>query len=184
MTKVVSLESLKDQKAAKRGFREWQRRFRSMPILDEHSLWADLPDELLLFLAEDDEGGRQIIHDLLMGGLGLGSGYEFESLSSEKLLPLLDIYFLLIDQVRFECMRRLGWVHDIPLGLTPIIRLIREYKNDRSPVLSTPPMLAPNHPAFLEFSLLSKIEQQSFIRRMIPEAVKQFQARVAVDGNK
>jgi hypothetical protein len=183
MSKVIFLESLKNHKAAQRGFREWQRRFKSIPKLDEYTLWSDLPDELVLFLAEDDEGGRKIIHDLLMGSLGLGSGYEFESLPSEKLLPLLDIYFLLIDQVRFECMRRLGWVQDVPLGHTPIIRLIREYKNKSSLVPSAPPRLSPNHPAFPEYLLLAEIEQQSFIRRMIPEAVKQFQTRLKADEN-
>jgi hypothetical protein len=184
MAEIISLESLKNHKAAKRGFREWQRRFKALPILDEHSLWSDLPDELILFLADDDEGGREIIHDLLMGALGLGNGFEFESLPSEKLVPLLDVYFILIDQVRFECMRRLGWVHDIPLGQTPIIRLIREYNNNIPLVLSTPPRLALNHPAFPEYSLLEEMDQQSFIRRMIPEAVKQFQTQVKTSGNK
>jgi hypothetical protein len=179
MSKVVSIESLKNQKAAQRGFREWQRLFKSLPVLDENTLWSDLPDELVLFLAEDDEGGRQIIHDLLMGALGLGSGYEFESLPSNKLLPLLDVYFLLIDQVRFECMRRLGWIQNIPLGQKPIIQLIRDQKQGVSPVLTASPLLSPDHPAFPEYSLLNEMEKRSFIRRIIPEAVKQFQSRVS-----
>jgi hypothetical protein len=184
MAEIVSLESLKNQKAAKRGFREWQRRFKSVPVLNEKTVWSDLPDELILFLAEDDEGGRQIINDLLMGSLGLGSGYEFESLPADKLIPLLDIYFILIDQVRFECMRRLGWIQAIPLGEKPIIRLIREYKQGVSPILTAPPMLNPSHPAFSEYNLLTEIEQRSFIRRMIPDAVHQFQAQIKTNGEK
>jgi hypothetical protein len=183
MPKVVSLESLKSQKAAKRGFREWQRRFKTLPALDEHTTWGGLPDELILFLAEDDEGGRQIIHDLLMGALGLGSGYEFESLPSEKLLPLLDVYFILIDQVRFECMRRLGWVSEIPLGYKPIIGLIRDYKQGVSPALTDTPELNPNHPDYPTYILLNEIEKRTFVRRMIPDAVKQFQVKVKPDGN-
>lgn len=184
MAEIIAFESLKNKKAAKRGFREWQRRFKSLPILDEHSSWRDLPDELILFLAEDDDGGRRIIHDLLMGALGLGSGYEFESLPSEKLIPLLDIYFLLIDQVRFECMRRLGLVYEIPLGSKPIIGLIRDYKQGVSPALTDTPKLTPNHPAYPEYELLNEMEKRSFIRRTIPEAVKQFQAKVQLDGNR
>jgi hypothetical protein len=184
MAEIIFLESLKIHKAAKRGFREWQRRFKSLPVLDEHTLWSDLPDELILFLASDDEGSREIIHDLLMGVLGLGSGYEFESLPSEKLIPLLDVYFILIDQVRFECMRRLGWVYEIPLGDKPIIGLIRDFKPGVSPTLTDTPELYPNHPAYPEYALLNEIEKRAYIRRMIPEAVKQFQVKVNPDGNR
>ncbi len=184
MAKVVSLESLKIQKAAKRGFKEWQRRFKSLPILDEFTGWEDLPDELILFLAEDDQGGREIIHDLIMGTLGLGNGYEFESLPSEKLLPLLDVYFILIDQVRFECMRRLEWIEEIPLGHTSIIGLIRNYNQGVSPALADSPLLTPNHPNYPEYLLLNEIEKRSFIRRTIPEAVKQFQVKVNPVGKR
>jgi hypothetical protein len=183
MAEIYSLESLKNRKAAQRGFREWQRRFKSLPVLNEHTLWSDLPDDLILFLAEDDEGGRQIIHDLLMGGLGLGSGYEFESLPSEKLISLLDVYFIIIDQVRFECMRRLGWVHEFPLGHKPIIALIRDYKQGDSPTLNDTPKLNPNHPAYPEYALLTEMEKRAFLRRMIPEAVSQFQGKVKPGKN-
>ena len=86
--------------------------------------------------------------------------------------------FILIDQVRFECMRRLGWVYEIPLGYKPIIGLIREYKQGSLPALTDPPKLTPNHPNYPEYALLNEMEKQTFIRRTIPEAVKQFQAKV------
>ncbi len=183
MAKIISLESLKNRKAAQRGFREWQRRFKALPILDEHSLWSDLPDELILFLAEDETGSREMIHDLLMGGLGLGEGFEFESLPSEKLLPLLDVNFMLIDQVRFECMRRLGWVYEIPLADKPIIGLIREYHQGALSLLTDIPDLTPDHPGYPEYIFLNEIEKPTFIRRMIPEAVKQFAAKVKSEVN-
>ena len=184
MAKVVSLESLKNQKAAKRGFREWQRRFKTLPILDEHTRWSDLPDELILFLAEDDEDSRPIIHDLLTGTLGLGSGYEFESLPPDQLLPLLDIYFILIDQVRFECMRRLGWVNEIPLGNKPIIGLIKDSKPGVISTLTETPRPTPKHPAYPEYCLLKEMEKMACIRRTIPEAVKQFQEKMKSHGNR
>jgi len=184
MSKIVSLESLKNQKAAQRGFREWRRRFKSPPVLDQNTLCSDLPDELILFLAEDDEGSRFIIHDLLMGVLGLGSGYELESLPAEKLIPLLDVYFLLIDRVRFECMRRLGWVNDFPLGQKPIIDLIRDYREEEASIKAETPELNPNHPAYPEYVLLPELEKSAFVRRTIPEAVKQFRAKAEPHGQK
>lgn len=178
MGKVIFLESLKNQKAAKRGFRAWQRLFKPLPVLDEHTRWSDLPDELILFLAEDDEEGRRIIHDLLMGSLGLGNGNEFESLPPEKLLPLLDLYFILIDQVRFECMRRLGWVREIPLAEKPIIKLIRDFEQGGNPYLMDPPKLDRKHPAYPEYAQLPELDQRVFIRRTIPEAVKQLKEKI------
>ena len=183
MGKVISLESLKIHKAAQRGFKEWQRRFQSLPILDEHSLWSHLPDDLILFLAEDTDGSREILHDLLMGSLGLGNGYEFESLPSEKLLHLLDVNFILIDQIRFECMRRLGWILEIPLAHMPIIGLIREFGHSDLPLLTPIPELTPSHPDFSEYASLNEMEKRTFIRRMIPEAVKQFAAAVKSKKN-
>jgi len=183
MAEIISLQSLKSHKAAKRGFREWQRLFKVLPNLDEHSLWSDLPDELILFLAEDEEGGRQIFHDFLMGGLGLGNGYEFESLPSERLIPLLDVYFILIDLVRFECMRRLGWVYEIPLADKPIIDLLLDHKRGILPALTDIPNLTPSHPDFTEYARLNEMEKRTFVRRTIPLAVKQFAEKVKSHGN-
>jgi hypothetical protein len=178
MGKVISLESLKNRKAAKRGFRDWQRLFKSLPALGENTRWSDLPDDVLLFLAEDDEEGRRLIHDLLMGSLGLGNGHEFESLPPTQLLPLLDTYFILIDQIRFECMRRLGWVQEIPLAENPIIQLIRDFAQGGNPYLMEPPKLNRKHPAYLEYSRLPDLDQRVFIRKTIPEAVKRLKERV------
>jgi hypothetical protein len=178
MGKVISLESQKNQKAAKRGFREWQRMAGPLPALDEKTRWSDLPDELLLFLAEDDEEGRHLIHDLLMGSLGLGNGYEFESLPPTKLLPLLDIYFILIDQIRFECMRRLGWVEEIPFAGKPIIHLIRDYEQEGNPYLMIPPKLNQAHPGYPEYAQLPDSDQRLFIRKTIPEAVKKLKEKI------
>ena len=182
MNNVISLESLRNQKAAKRGFKEWRRKFKGFHSLDEQTRWADFPDEVILFLADDDEGGRQLIHDLLMGALELGHGYQFESLPSEKLLPLLDVYFLLIDQVRFECIRRLGWVEKIPLGDRPIIALIREYDQGIYPALIVSPKLTAGHPAYSEYSRLPEMEQRVFIRKTIPEAIRLFREKIINPG--
>ncbi|MEW6186126.1 MAG: hypothetical protein AB1585_10350 [Thermodesulfobacteriota bacterium] len=178
MSKVVSIESIKEKKAAKRGFREWQRLFKALPLLNERTRWSDLPDELILFLAEDDEGSRHLIQDLLLGVLDLGSGLEFQDLSPRDLNPLLDLYFLLIDQVRFECMRRLGWVAEVPLAQIPIIALIRKTKQGGYPPLMETPRLSLHHPGYSAYSSLTEMEKQAFIRRTIPEAVRRFQEKI------
>jgi hypothetical protein len=179
MTNIVSLESIRNQKAAKRGFRQWRRKFKNLNFLNENTRWFDLPDEVLFFLADDDSGSRYFLYDLLMGVLDLGSGYEFESLPSEKLLPLLDIYFLLIDQVRFECMRRLGWIEEIPFGDQALIFLIRNYGQGNYNALTAPPKLSSQHPSYPMYARLSKMEQGVFVRKTIPEAIQAFKDQMS-----
>jgi hypothetical protein len=113
-----------------------------------------------------------------MGSLGLGTGYDFESLPSETLLPLLDIYFILIDQVRFECMRRLNWVREIPFGNQPLIPLIRAFRQGSNLALIEPPKLSSGHPSFPTYAKLMDMEQRVFIRKLIPEAVAQFKEKI------
>jgi hypothetical protein len=182
MNKIVSLESIRNKKAAERGFRRWHRKFKDLGLLDENTRWSDFPDEVLFFLAEDESGSRQFLYDLLMGVLDLGNGFEFESLPSEKLLPLLDIYFLLIDQVRFECMRRLGWIEEIPFGDQALIFLIRNFGQGNFNTLATPPKLSKSHPAYPEYARLSELDQGVFVRKTIPDAVQAFKNRIG-DSN-
>jgi hypothetical protein len=178
MSKIVSLESFKNQKAAQKGFIRWRKQFKSLPCLNERTCWADFPDDVIFFLAEDEAGSRQLLYDLLMGSLGLGSGLEFESLPAEKLLPLLDIYFLLIDQVRFECMRRLGWVEEIPYGDHPLITLIQDCSRGHYNTLTAAPGLSPDHPDYPEYARLSKLDQGVFVRKAIPEAIRIFKKKI------
>jgi hypothetical protein len=181
MSKIVSLESFRNQKAAQKGFSRWRRQFKELPALNEHTRWEDFPDEVIFLLADDEAGSRQLLYDLIMGSLDLGNGLEFESLPSEKLLPLLDVYFLLIDQVRFECMRRLCWVEDIPYGDHPIIALIRDCSRGHYNTLAAAPGLSPGHPAYPEYARLSKPDQGVFVRKAIPEAIRIFKNRIEKD---
>jgi hypothetical protein len=179
MDKVVFLESVRNQKAAQRGFRQWRQKFKHLTVFDENSRWADLPDEVLFFLADDETGSKYFLYDLIMGVLGLGSGMEFESLPSEKLLPLLDVYFLLIDQVRFECMRRLGWIEEIPFGDHPLILIIRNHGQGQFSPLATPPKLSSQHPYYPLYAGLSDMEKGVFVRKTIPEAIQAFKERIS-----
>jgi hypothetical protein len=183
MEKIISLESVKSQKAAQRGFREWRRRLHTLPELTEQTRWSDFPDWAIVFLAEDNAESRLMIHDLLMGSLGLGSGYDFESLDPEKLLPLLDLNFILLDQVRFECMRRLGWIGGTPWEEKSIIDLIRTYREGDHPYMVALPPLMPEHPAYEDSQRSNELEQRVLFRRSIPEAVSLLRAKVNQNQN-
>jgi len=178
MGKVIPIGALKDQKAVKRGFREWRKRFPSIPVLDASTCFADLPDGVILFLAEDHENSRRLMYDLIMGACELGSGYEFEALPADKLMPLLDIYFILIDQVRFECMRRLGWIEEISMGEKSIIQTIKDAGQGLHPALLKLPMITSKHPAYEDLFKGQEMDHRALIRKYIPDAVKQFKRKI------
>ncbi|MBI5584716.1 MAG: hypothetical protein HY892_12945 [Deltaproteobacteria bacterium] len=178
MSKTVSLEAHKLRKAAQRGFREWRRLFPGPPDLDENTRIQDLPDPLLLHLCEDIPQSRVLIYDLLMGAYGLGSGYDFESQAPEQIGALLDPFFLITDQIRFDCLRRLDWAYPSPASVLPLIELVLQIRHRISLDFLGTPELKPAHPAY---SLLKKpglLEQAVFLRRLLPEAVKEFRERI------
>ncbi|MEW6666337.1 MAG: hypothetical protein AB1512_14095 [Thermodesulfobacteriota bacterium] len=147
--------------------------------IDEKTRWADLPDRALLFLCEDIPESRFAVYDLLTGVFGLGSGYEFESLPSPTLLPLLDCYFLTMDRIRFECMRRLGWVEEpVPVGdEMTIIEQVRLDLNTSTPFLLNGPKMTPRHPGFQKVRGENDFDYGRFLRMHIPDAVTEYRKR-------
>jgi hypothetical protein len=178
MEKTVSLQSHKMKKAALRGFREWKRLLPSLSYLDETTRLMDLPDDLILFFCEDTPQSRVLIYDLLMGIYGLGSGYEFESLPPDTVSALLDPFFLITDQIRFDCLRRLGWALSSAAVENPIVGLVLEIR-DRIPLeLMEIPRPTPQHPAYSLLKSDSLMEREVLIRRLLPEAVNRFREKI------
>lgn len=175
---ITSLSGYKRSKATQRAFREWRRLFQTLHDLDEKTRWEDLPDWMILFLSEQSPEGRLTVYDLLMGGLGLGSGHHFETLPAEKLMPLMDVYFVIMDQIHFECMRRLGWVESIPWAEKSIMDQIIEARNLLSPFLLKPPAMTPGHPAFNEITGGDDFDYGRLLRMHIPDAWKAFRNRM------
>lgn len=173
--KVISFESYKLERAAKKGFRKWQSFFESTPKLDKNTKWSDLDDRLILFLCQDNTESRLAIYDLLMGAHDLGRGYELEALPAQQLLPLLDVCLFITDQVRFECIRRLGWIENSIQEGKPIIEQVLDTKY--SVILETP---APGrqHPAYREYLKSKSFDRGVLIRRHIPDALKAFQKKL------
>jgi hypothetical protein len=176
---VISLSDYKRKQAARGGFREWRRLFQTLPDLDERTRWSDLPDWVILYLSEDSHESRLTLYDLIMGTLGLGSGYQFETLPPEVLLRLMDSYFAILDRLRFECMHRLGWIEEpVPGGETPIIEQILQERNASPPLVSTPRMTS-RHPGYGYVSGEGDFDYGRFLRMHIPDAVREFRKRIS-----
>jgi hypothetical protein len=183
MTEIISLESHKNRKAAVRGFREWRRIFRSVTDFDEHTRWQDLPDEIIFFFCEEGPESKHAFYDLLMRAHRLGSGHDFETQAFDRLSILLNAYFFITDQARFECMRRLGWLETIPRGDKPIIEVVMESRTYDHAALLEAPEPAPPHPAYEEDLQSRGIDRSSLVRKHTREAIRQFKERLQEESS-
>ncbi len=178
MAEIVCLESHKNRKAAERGFREWRRIFRSITDFDEHTRWSDLPDEIVLFFCEEGPESKHAFYDLLMRSHRLGNGHDFETQAFDRLSTLLNAYFFIVDQARFECMRRLGWLDTIPRVDKPIIEVVMDSGTYDYAALLEAPEPTPAHPAYEEDCQSRGIDRSALVRKHTPEAKRLFKERV------
>ncbi|HBZ54158.1 MAG TPA: hypothetical protein DEO88_02030 [Syntrophobacteraceae bacterium] len=178
MADIVCLESHKNKKAAERGFTEWRRIFRSIADFDGHTKWSDLPDEVILFFCEEGPESKHAFYDLLMRSHRLGDGHDLENQAFERLSILLNAYFFITDQARFECMRRLGWLETIPQAGKSIIEVVMESGTYDYGTLLEAPEPTPAHPTFEEDRQSRGIDRSALVRKHTPEAIRQFNDRL------
>ena len=183
MADVVSLASHKHRKAAERGFTEWRRIFRSITDFDEHTKWSDLPDEIILFSCEEGPDSKHAFYDLLMRSHRLGNGHDLENQAFERLSVLLNAYFFITDQARFECMRRLGWLATVPRADRPIIEVVMDSGSFDYAALLEAPAPTPAHPAYAEDCQSRGIDRLALVRKYTPEGIRQFKERVQEEAS-
>jgi len=179
MGDVIDLERFRAKLAADQGFRTWLARFQEQ--FGPDSRLQDLSDQTLLYLASPGEENLYVYFDLVMGAQGLGGSLRFrlDDLDNAAKLKIMDVAFALMDRVRFEVMRRLGWVEEAPGQDTPIIQLVQQAARGGTEFARELPRLATSHPDFPDYVRLRGLDRAVFLRRLIPRAVGEFGARMA-----
>ncbi len=180
MGKIVDLESYRLDAVEKRAFQPWEKRF-SRSFGGGVRL-CDLSDDILMKLAQPGEGSAGAYYDLIMAVLDLGAERNFSSLKKDEQLRLVDIHLFLADQVRFEMMRRLGWVEAFPAGDRPLVALVTDFDQARDHCRTHPPVLARSRPDFDQYKVLTPREREGFIRRLLPSALEAFRLHLDPDG--
>lgn len=176
---ILSLESHKRKKAAERGFMEWNRLFQSVAEFHESTKWADLPDAVVLFFCEESPESRHSFYDLIMRTHRLGNGADFEAQPYDRLATFLNAYFFIMDQARFECMRRLGWLETIPRADKSIIQVVMDPETYEHATLLETPEPTPAHPGFEEDVQSRGIDRAAAVRKHAPEAIRRFREKAA-----
>ena len=182
VAEVVDLDRFRRKLAADKGFRTWLQRFQDQ--FGPDTRLEDLAPETLLYLATPGEENLYVFFDLIMGAKGLGGALRFrlDDLETPTKLRIMDAAFALMDRVRFEVMRRLGWVEEVPGENVPLIALVQEAWLQASAFSREMPRLAPSHSNYESFQKMGPIDQGTAIRRLIPRAVAEFRSRVEVSA--
>ncbi|MEJ2730499.1 MAG: hypothetical protein P8185_18690 [Deltaproteobacteria bacterium] len=176
MTKVVDLHHYRTKVVEQRAFGPWRQRFGE--ACDINTRLSDLSDKTLYFLAQPGEDSSLAYYELIMGVLDFGPATKFNYLASEQQMRVVDIHLFLADQMRFEMMRRLGWLEALPCQNFTIISMVQTYGHMRNRLKDNPPRLAPSHPGHAAYQELSTREKEVFIRQMLREALEKFKERI------
>jgi hypothetical protein len=176
MAEVIQLKSFKRKRAALRGFSSWSKRFGE--ILNEQTKLSDLSDGTLLFLISPGDQNIFSLYELVMGVKNLGAASDFFQLEKEGKMEVIDISIYLLDQLRFECMRRLKWLDSDAEQPLSIVELIEQYQPLRKQGTAAIPALKKSHPKYQTYRKLADLERETFIRKQIPEAIEKFRKKL------
>jgi len=178
VAEVIDLEGFRRKLAADQAFRTWLARFKEQ--FGPETRLQDLSPQTLLYLASPGEDNLYVYFDLIMGAQGLGGSVRFrlDDLDYTVKLQIMDTAFALVDRVRFEVMRRLGWVDTVPGMDTPLIELLQQAWRKGSAFARELPHLSTRHPEYAGYLKLHPMDQAVFLRRLIPRAVAQFRTQL------
>ncbi len=176
MADIFNLRSYQTKVAEKKGFTPWHKRFGE--VFSHKTTLSDLSERTLYFLASPGEENAVAFYELIMGVLGIGEALKFYYLEQTEKMFVMDIHLFLLDQVRFEMMRRLGWINRFPCEKQSILEMVRSFEKMKALIERKPPELSKSHPDFAAYEKASDMDKKVFIRRMFPKAVEAFKKKI------
>jgi len=106
---------------------------------------------------------------------GLGSGFEFEELSPQKKMSVIDQYLFLLDRIRFECMKRMKWLESYPGENFTLVELIVNFDKLAPRLQAEIPELNADYPGYKEYSKMNTFDKEVFVRKLIPQVLEEIQ---------
>ena len=175
MAKIIDMNERKRHLRAKKGFDPWSRRF-GKPFTADTSV-RDLDNSTIRYLIRGGDESSLALYDFIMGIKGFGAGMQFDGLESEIKIGITDITLFILDLLRFEAMYRLGWLNDHPALDTPLLDLVQDFSGQFSGPRHDSPALSSDHPKYEQYIAQFEGDRNSFVRRLIPEAIELFCSR-------
>ena len=173
MKNIIDIEKARLEMMVKRGYRNWASQFGEN--FDAATCLRHISFKTLTFLAQGGEKNSFYLYDLIMNLLSLGSGFEFNELHSKQKMVVVDRYLFLLDRIRFEYMKRLGWLESYPGQEIPLVDLVVQFEALAPGLQTKTPLLSREHTSYDKFSKMGAFEREELIRRLIPEALREIQ---------
>ena len=176
MSQVIDINESRMLVATRRAYRNWNSHFKEEfgPV----TRTCHLSLGTLSYLAQPKEKGTFLLYDLIMNLKGLGSGFEFEGMSPDKKMIVIDHYLFLLDRLRFECMKRLGWLQEYPGEEYPLVELISDYEMLAPGLCAKIPVPGPDFPPCGDYYRMNNFEREAHIRKQIPTALEAIESRL------
>jgi hypothetical protein len=155
--------------AVRKGYRNWTKQFG-----EDFGLTTSLSDislKALAFLAIGKGNSSFYLYDLVMNLQNLGSGFEFHELNPKEKMSVIDRYLFLLDRIRFEYMKRLGWLESYPGEEFTLVDLVISFDRLAPDLQAQTPVLTKDHPAYTRFRNMTPFEREELIRKLIPKAL-------------
>jgi hypothetical protein len=172
--RVIDLEEGRLLRALKKGFRNWTSRFGEEFGMETRP--SQISFKTLSYLAQSSNDGTFYMYDLIMHLQELGSGFEFNELGPDQKMAVIDRHLLLLDRIRFECMKRLGWLESYPGEECTLVELITQF-DKLAPVLQAKlPLLSRDYPGYERYCAMNTLDKEAFVRKLIPKALKEVEA--------
>lgn len=168
--KIVDIELFRLTKAVARTEGMFEERFGF--ALEPTTTPVQMPDRLLAALIGGRAEATEFLQGLVIRLMGLGRGITFHYLDKADKMAVLDAYFVLLDQLRFEAMHRLGWLTDYPGRELPValMALSPGSVKNRAGRME----VATDHPAHAEFEKRRRYDGEVVVRQLIPRALTEF----------
>ncbi|MFH1351101.1 MAG: hypothetical protein ABII26_09185 [Pseudomonadota bacterium] len=170
MTGVVEIEKVRLGASIKKGFRNWKNQFKE--DFNAETCLSHLSLETLRFLVQSHDKGAFYLYDLIMNLQNLGSGFEFHELNPKEKMAVMDRYLFLLDRIRFEFMKRLGWIEGYPGEGFSLVELITRFDEIGTALEAKIATLSRDHADYDRFGAMSAFEKEEFIRRLIAKVLK------------
>lgn len=173
MSQVINFEEGRLLMAVKKGYRNWISRFKE-PFGVETKL-GHISLSTLSQLAQGKDKSTFYLYDLIMSLENMGSGFEFNELSPKNKMAVIDRYLFLLDQIRFECMKRLGWLESYPGGEHTLVELVARYEHLAPSIQAKVPIVSREHPGYEDYAKMNMFDKEAFVRKLIPRALREIE---------
>jgi hypothetical protein len=173
VSRIVDLEEGRLFIAAKKGYRNWVSHFGEN--FEVRTKLSDVSMSTLAYLAQGKDKGTFYLYDLIMNLEKLGSGFEFNELAAKSKMRVIDRYLFLLDRIRFDCMKRMGWIDDYPGEAWSIVELVTRFDELAPGLQAKTPTLSRSHTGYREFERLNAFDREAYVRRLIPKILQKIQ---------